>query len=169
MLNEERIRLMTRTAVLEEKNKTAIRANGYYRKEYVVSHFLVVWIWLTISFCILGGGVAFLYIEEFPKEAQNADWRVILYTALILYVMLVFAFAVVSLLVYSYRYSKYQETVKQLNANYKTLERMYKKEAMQLPAGKPAKEPKKAKRKVFTEPKNNEQTEDEEKKGGEEN
>ena len=52
MINKNRIALMARLEMIEQNNKKELETNDYYRKEYVVSHFLVVWLYITIFFAM---------------------------------------------------------------------------------------------------------------------
>lgn len=116
MISQDRIILMSKAAMLEQNNSKEMGTNHYYRKEYVVSHFLLTWLYVTIVYVALAMCIGVLFIEEFPKEAQNTDWIYVLMTAFMIYVIVVFIYALLCLVIYSLRYGRSIQTVKKYNA-----------------------------------------------------
>ena len=54
MLNEKRIRLMTKAAEFEQKEgREAFRINDYFREDYVTFHMVKAWIRGTAAWLIL--------------------------------------------------------------------------------------------------------------------
>lgn len=155
MISKDRIVLMSRAAILQQQNSREMETNKYYRKEYVVSHFLTVWLYVTIVFAIVAAAIAVLFIEEYPKEAQNADWMFLLVSALMIYILIVLGYVLICLIVYSMRYGRSQQVVKQYNSIIKQIDKVYSEEEAVIIQSKISAQPaKKVKKKV----KNNDQT-----------
>ncbi|MBQ2082732.1 MAG: hypothetical protein II688_05620 [Lachnospiraceae bacterium] len=128
MINKNRIALMARLEMIEQNNKKELETNDYYRKEYVVSHFLVVWLYITIFFAIMAGGAAVLFIEEYPKQAQTADWTFMIVSGLMIYALVVAIYIFLSLVIFSVRYGRSQQKVKQYAGLMRQLGAMYERE-----------------------------------------
>ena len=85
MLNENRVKLMTRMAAYEEKKgKEDIPISSYYRKDYVGLNVLITILWTTIGYglflglVLIGGMDNFAGIPDDNKNdhsgAHNCRW-----------------------------------------------------------------------------------------------
>ena len=61
MLNEEKIRLMTKAASFEAgEGKKALEMNRFYKGDYLTIHLIGAWISYTVAFCLCVGLWAFI-------------------------------------------------------------------------------------------------------------
>ena len=56
MLDEKRVKLMTKLALYEEtQGNDDFKVSGYYRKDYVGMHMICTFLWVTIGYVCLAG------------------------------------------------------------------------------------------------------------------
>ena len=134
MLNEERIRLMTKMASYEEgKGKEYMPIKQYYRKDYVCLGMIKSFIVSSIAF-----GILFfcwvLYEMEYITELLAGKDLVELGTfILIIYAVFVAIYEVVALAVYNWRYTKATASIKEYHSVMRKVERLHEKEERSLP------------------------------------
>lgn len=59
MLDEKRVKLMTKLALYEEtQGKDDFKVSEYYRKDYVGMHMICTFLWVTIGYVCLAGLLA---------------------------------------------------------------------------------------------------------------
>lgn len=131
MINEEKLRLMTKTALLEKNSQNQFKINRYFKKDFVSYHLILIWICISIAFMIVAGGAAVVYIELYPEAAQQQKLSFVLFALLMVYIIIVVAYAIIALFVYSVRYDRAQAVIKRYNNALKQLEREYEKEERQ--------------------------------------
>lgn len=119
---------MSRLEMLRQNNRKELDTNIYDRKEYVVSHFLVVWLYITFFFVAIAGAAAALFIEENPKQAQTADWVFMMATALMIYILVVAVYILISLIIFSVRYGRSRQSVRQYTGLVRQLGAIYEQE-----------------------------------------
>lgn len=126
MLNEERIILMTKLASYESgegKKNTAI--GSYFRSDYIGMQVVKSIISATIAFFILFALYVLYDFETFMLEVYKMDLFDFAKNILILYGVFVIGFAVLTYVLYTYRYSKVKKNLKNYYNNLKKLASMY--------------------------------------------
>lgn len=130
MLNEERIRLMTKLALYEERNGKALSSNKYFRNDYISINMINTI--LTISFAYILGLVLWVVykVDYFMKEITNIDLITLGKQVLIIYVIILIIFSFISYVVYSFRFRSmkmenraYADDLKELYLIYKREEK----------------------------------------------
>lgn len=126
MLNEERIILMTKLASYEsgEGKKNAAIGN-YFRSDYISLQVVKSVINATIAFVICFVLYVLYDFETFMADIYKMDLFVFAKNVLIWYAVVVIGFAVLTYIVYSYRYSKAKKSLKNYNINLKKLSALY--------------------------------------------
>ena len=126
MLNEERIILMTKLASYEsgEGKKNAAIGN-YFRSDYISLQVVKSVINATIAFVICFALYVLYDFENFMADIYKMDLFVFAKNVLIWYAVVVIGFAVLTYIVYSYRYSKVKKSLKNYNINLKKLSALY--------------------------------------------
>lgn len=130
MIREERVILMTKLQAYEDRGgKKDIGVAGYFRGDYIGSQILKSVICITIAAAILYAGYIFYNLEDFLKNIYQTDW--IAYASMLLtrYLVLVTGYALITYLVYAYRYVKARKGLKNYYGGLKTLNAMYHDEA----------------------------------------
>lgn len=126
MLNEERIILMTKLASYESgegKKNTAI--GSYFRSDYIGMQVVKSIISATIAFFILFALYVLYDFETFMLEVYKMDLFDFAKNILILYGVFVIGFAVLTYVLYTYRYNKVKKNLKNYYNNLKKLASMY--------------------------------------------
>ncbi len=126
MLNEERIILMTKLASYESgegKKNTAV--GSYFRSDYIGMQVVKSVISATIAFFILFALYVLYDFETFMLEVYKMDLFDFAKSILILYGVFVVGFAVLTYVLYTYRYNKVKKNLKNYYSNLKKLASMY--------------------------------------------
>ena len=128
MLNEERIILMTKLASYEAgegKKNTAI--GKYFRSDYIGVQVIKSILSATIAFAI-GFGLYILYdFETLMMDIYKMDLFVFAKNVLMIYFAVVAVYAVLTYVIYTYRYSKAKKSLKNYYGNLKRLSALYEK------------------------------------------
>lgn len=122
MLNNKKIRLMTRLAIFETKEgKEDIRLSKYYKTDYVRLQVLKSIISTTVGYLLILA-LIFLYKSEYIiKNAVSLDYKTIGSYILGIYIILITIYGLGSLAWFSL---KYEASRKKLTRYFKLLKRM---------------------------------------------
>lgn len=129
MLNEERIRLMTKMAAYEAgEGKEYMPIKQYYRRDYVSYEMIKTFITSTISF-----GILFLFwmiykMEDLTEFLKGRDLPELGMQIIIRYVIFVCVYQIIAYAVYTRRYRKATVSVKEYYTTLKKVERLQEKE-----------------------------------------
>lgn len=126
MVNEERVKLMTRMAAYEEgdhkKNKNIV---CFFRSDYISLQLLKAFIANSIAFAILFGLYVLYDFEIFMKEIYQMDLFGFIRSVLIVYVIYILILAVITYVVSLYRYNRALQNTKLYYLNLKKLSKLY--------------------------------------------
>ena len=76
MLNEDKIRLMTRLSVYEEKaGKEDLKINEYYHMDYIGMNVIKEVVSVTVAFVTVLIMIAFYYMEELLVQIIGMDYK----------------------------------------------------------------------------------------------
>ncbi len=126
MLNEERIKLMTQMASYEEnEGKKNAAIGSYFRGDYISLQVIASIISATAAFCILCALYIFYDFEAFMQNIYKIDLLVFGKRILLLYIVFVIIYALISYIVYAYRYHKAKASLKRYYYHLKELSEMY--------------------------------------------
>ena len=113
MLNEEKIKLMTRMAAYEEnEGKRSMQIGNYFRSDYIGLQVMKSVISATIAFAIVIAMYIFYDFESVMKEIYQVDLLATGKQILIAYVVFVGIYAVITYIIYAYRYTKAKKSLK---------------------------------------------------------
>ena len=113
MLNEEKIKLMTRMAAYEEnEGKRSMQIGNYFRSDYIGLQVMKSVISATIAFVIVIAMYIFYDFESVMKEIYQVDLLATGKQILIAYVVFVGIYAVITYMIYAYRYTKAKKSLK---------------------------------------------------------
>lgn len=113
MLNEEKIKLMTRMAAYEEnEGKRSMQIGNYFRSDYIGLQVMKSVISATIAFVIVIAMYIFYDFESVMKEIYQVDLLTTGKQILIAYVVFVGIYAVITYIIYAYRYTKAKKSLK---------------------------------------------------------
>ena len=129
MLNNRKIRLMTKLAIYEEKEgKEDIKMSKYYKSDYVRYHMLKNIVSVTVAYILILVMIIVYNLELIVRDAVNLDYKRYGVYALGFYVLILSIYITGSIIGYS---MKYDSSRKKLGRYYKMLRklsRMYEEE-----------------------------------------
>lgn len=129
MLNEERIKLMTKMASYEaNEGKRNVSIGSYFRGDYISLQVIKSIISATIAFLIVFALFVFYDFEVFMSDIYKMDLLQFGKNVMIAYLVFVAIYAIISYLVYTYRYTKARKSLKMYYNNLKKLAYLYDKE-----------------------------------------
>ncbi len=130
MIREERVTLMTKMQAYEDRGgKRDIAIASYFRGDYIGAQVLKSVICITIAAVLFYAGYVFYHLEQFMKELYHRDWIEYASVLATRYVSLVAGYAVITYLVYAYRYAKAKKNLKKYYDKLRALNAMYHEEA----------------------------------------
>ena len=129
MLNEERIKLMTKMAAYEaDEGKKNVAIGNYFRGDYIGLQVIKSIISATIAFVIVFGQFVFYDFEVFMSDIYKMDLLGFGRTVITAYLIFVAVYALISYMIYTYRYAKARKSLKMYYNNLKKLAYLYDKE-----------------------------------------
>lgn len=129
MLNEERIKLMTKMAIYEEKEgKKMVSIASYFRGDYISLQIIKAAISATICYVLIVGVYIYYNFESLLSDVYKLDLWAVGKSALKGYLFIVFIYAVIAFVLYTYRYNKAKYSLKQYFYNLKKLNDLYNEE-----------------------------------------
>ena len=132
MINEERVKNMTRIAIYEKnQGKRQINMNKYYKMDYVSYHILLSFIYATIAFVMIGAALVLFGMESLLEQINTLDYMAIARNILILYGVWIGTFFLISFVVYNIRYEKMKPGLKDYYQKLKLLNEQYEEEAVE--------------------------------------
>jgi len=130
MLNEERIKLMTRMACYEEhEGKKNVAVGSYFRGDYIALQVIKSLFSATIAFCILFGVFVMYDFEVFMADLYKMDLFEFGKSVMIAYLVFAAVYGIISYCVYTYRYTRARRSLKIYYNNLKKLAYLYDRES----------------------------------------
>ena len=124
MLNEERVRLMTRMACYEAKEgRKNVAIGNYFRGDYIGLQVIKSVISATIAYILIFAMFILYDFEVFMADIYKMAKSVIIY-----YLIFTVGYAVISYGVYTYRYTRARKSLKTYYNNLKKLSYLYERE-----------------------------------------
>ena len=126
MVNEDRIKLMTRMAAYEkEEHKVNKKIVSFFRSDYISMQMLKSVVSTTIVFAIMFGLYVLYDFEVFMKEIYQMDMFEFAKSVIIVYVIFLGVILLITYVVSLYRYNRALQSTKLYYANLKKLSRIY--------------------------------------------
>lgn len=129
MLNEERVRLMTRMACYEAKEgRKNVAIGNYFRGDYIGLQVIKSVISATIAYILIFAMFILYDFEVFMADIYKMDLLDFAKSVIIYYLIFTGAYALISYGVYTYRYTRARKSLKTYYNNLKKLAYMYERE-----------------------------------------
>lgn len=129
MLNEERIKLMTKMACYEaDEGKKNVAIGSYFRGDYIGLQVIKSIISGTAAFVIVLAMFILYDFEVFMADIYKVDLFALAKTVIKDYLIFIAAYALLSYGVYTYRYTKARKSLKMYYNNLKRLTYLYDRE-----------------------------------------
>ena len=129
MLNEERVRLMTRMACYEAKEgRKNVAIGNYFRGDYIGLQVIKSVISATIAYILIFAMFILYDFEVFMADIYKMDLLEFAKTVITYYLIFTVGYAVISYGVYTYRYTRARKSLKTYYNNLKKLSYLYERE-----------------------------------------
>lgn len=129
MLNEERIKLMTRMASYEaDEGKRMIPIGNYFRNDYISFQVVKTAISATIAFGLIFAMYIYYDLESFLADIYRIDILAFVKTLLTLYFAAVGVYMLIAYILASYRYNKAKKSLRSYYSALRKLSAMYEEE-----------------------------------------
>lgn len=129
MLNEDRIRVMAKLAVMEEKNgKNTELASKYYKKDYVSCQMIWTAVTTTCAYLLIVIlGVSYK-LEFFLQSVQTLNPIEIGQRLLLVYILFLSFFEIIAFFIYKKKFERAQQSLRRYCATLHELEKLYNQE-----------------------------------------
>ena len=126
MMNEHRVRLMTRMAIYEKNEGAADeKTHSYFRLDYIMNQVLHTFICVTAAYALIAFAWCFYNFEELMLSVYSMDLEAMAFRVVMIYAILLAVFVVITIFVYVYRYhnarkhlERYYQDLRRLSASY---------------------------------------------------
>lgn len=126
MINNEKIRLMTKLTVFEEKTgKDDIKLSQYFKTDYVRYGILRSWVSITVAYAFVLILILIYQSEYVIKEAVTLNYKLIGTYVLWVYIMLCIVYIFISLILYNLKYKKSRKHLVYYDKILKKLRKIY--------------------------------------------
>jgi predicted PurR-regulated permease PerM len=117
---------MTRLAIYEgEEGKDDIPVGRYFRTDYIWLQMLVSFLFGTVAFMIVCGGIIYFYMDEILERIYESGFTRLFAGVGIIYLVFMVIYLLVSYLWASRRYSKARKSLKAYHTDLKKLQKLY--------------------------------------------
>lgn len=129
MIDEKKVKLMTRMAVYEKnEGKEDLKISAYYRKDYASIHMVYAIIWATVGYGCLILLAGFCVFDKL-MDSMSINAMITLGIGVIIgYLAVVIVYAVTVRIIYNKKHQKARMRVKMYNHNLIRLLKIYEKE-----------------------------------------
>ena len=128
MLNEKKVKLMTKIAIREKNEGSDIKiAANCFKADYVTLQMVYTAVTTTIGFFIILVLYALGHLEELFLNAETLDYYSMIETVVTNYIVCLFVFLLISFFYYTQKYDKAFAKVKSDYADLKSLSKMMEK------------------------------------------
>lgn len=136
MVNNRKVRLMTRLAIYEEnEGKEDIRLSKYYRADYIRLNVLRSIVAVTVGYLLIVLIIAVYNSEYLIREAVTLDYRSILVRFAGTYILILTVYIALCMIGYLVKYSNSRKKLTKYFRMLRRLRSIYREESGELPAG----------------------------------
>lgn len=131
MLSEERVCQMTHLAIYDEdkrRKQKKKRVIQYYKKDYIAMEMIKSFIYGTIAYVLMMGMLAIYFVQNNVAWIEAVGTVASMIAAVILYIAFIIFFLVLTYRIYSRRYTKEREQLKEYQKTLREVVRLYEEE-----------------------------------------
>lgn len=125
MINNDKVSLMTKLAIYENKNTEDIKLSKYYKGDYVRHNVLKTIISVTIAYACILLFILFYNLEEVLAKAFELNYTMLGIEICVSYFVLIVIFTLMSFMIYSEKINKSRKRLMKYHRGLKQLSRMY--------------------------------------------
>ena len=126
MLNNEKIILMTKLSLYEQKNqKKEIKTSRYFKGDYMALKMLSSFVYVTLGYLLcLVLWLMYSSADVVSKLTTTSVFTVLVIILVLIYVVVTVLYMIFSYAFYSHRFRKIRKNLKEYNGDLKTLHRI---------------------------------------------
>ena len=129
MLDERRVRRMTKLASYEMKNgREDLKISAYFKKDYISLNVISTLLWITVGYLFLAMLVVFACIENLMEAFAIAKIIGLGLIFLIGYIVVLILYSAIARKFYRNKHDQARERVKEYCKNLMIMEKLYEKE-----------------------------------------
>lgn len=126
MLNENKVKMMTKMAIYEKnEGRKSLKTAKYYKTDFIAFGVLKSLITTTIAYVILVVMVVMCNLEDMLAQANDLDYIAMGKQMCVYYVIMLLVFSIIAGIVSAYRYEQYKKGLKKYSSRLSKLERFY--------------------------------------------
>lgn len=134
MINEDKVKIMTRLAIYENtKGKKELPLSKYYKSDYKKYNVLKTIVSATISYWLLVALYIMSDLEKFMESLNTMDYAAFAYGLLTGFAVFLIAYCIISSVIASKQYEDAKPNIIIYNHNLKKLLEIYEKEGAEVP------------------------------------
>lgn len=129
MINEKRVRLMTRMAIYESnEGKEDLKINSYHKKDYTSYQTIMTVIWITVAYVITVGIGAFAFLDVLLEHMSLSFMIIFAVCVVVGWLVLAIAYGVGASKHYKKKYDESRQRVKLFRRDLVRMSRIYDRE-----------------------------------------
>ncbi|BBF44147.1 hypothetical protein lbkm_2835 [Lachnospiraceae bacterium KM106-2] len=129
MINNRKVRIMTKLAIIENKEgKEVIKASQYFKRDYVRLQVLRGVISITLGYLLILTLIGLYQSEYLIAEAVTLNYKMIGTYVIGIYAMLIIIFVFAGTIGYGMKYDSSRKKLQKYNRGLKILSKMYEEE-----------------------------------------
>lgn len=126
MLNENKIKMMTKMAIYEKnEGRQMLKNSRYFKGDYVAFGVLRTLIATTFAYIIIVILYALCNLEKLVSDMNSMDYASVGKRLGLYYILMLAAYAVIGAFVYTYQYNRSRKGLKKYFSRLNKLERFY--------------------------------------------
>lgn len=126
MLNENKIKMMTKMAIYEKnEGRQMLKNSRYFKGDYVAFGVLRTLIAITFAYIILVVLYVLCNLEKLVSDINSMDYAAVGKRLGLYYILMLAAYAVIGAVVYTYQYNQSRKGLKKYFSRLNKLERFY--------------------------------------------
>ena len=134
MLNEEKVKVMTRLAIYEKrKGKEEVPVSQYYKSDYVKYNVLKTAVSVTIAYWMVVALVVAVRVEELLGQLNSLAYKEIAWRLMAGYLACLMVYLLIARFLYAYRYEKIRPHIIIYNHYLKKLKELHEKRTNDMP------------------------------------
>ncbi|MDD7390088.1 MAG: hypothetical protein PUG60_10665 [Lachnospiraceae bacterium] len=125
MINNDKVRLMTKIQVFENHEKDALKANRYFQKDYLGLHLIRSLLAYMVLFLLV---LAVIFLYNWEELLTAIDLTALIHAGrwiILSFFLLLIPSMIVSYIVYWFQYRRYRRKIKDYIMNLKQLNAYY--------------------------------------------
>ncbi len=127
MVNESKVKMMTKMAVYEKREgKEDIAVCRFFKSDYVGLGIIKTAVAVTVSSLLIGFIYVICNIDSYLKNVANLNYKELVWSFGGYYLAALIVFAIISFFFYSYRYDEAARNIKAYTKRLKILDKYYK-------------------------------------------